>query len=197
MFIKGLDFTYGQDKLFEDFNFSSDHPVTALKGPSGCGKTTLLKLISGYIKPNSVIKTDIPKDPLLVLQEDALLPWESAEKNMTLFMNSRGLTLQIPYSAEQLLGPLLKKKAFELSYGQRRFVEILRAVLVEPDLLLLDEPFNFLDNIYKEALIGLIKQITAQSTKVIISSHYGEDFADLNAHIFYFGSNLPIRTLKD
>ncbi|RYX98811.1 ATP-binding cassette domain-containing protein, partial [bacterium] len=147
MKLEGLTFYYGNSLIFDDFDFSSDKSIIALVGPSGCGKTTLLKIISGYLKPSRINEIKIPKNPLFVIQEDSLMPWLTGEENLNFVNNDNTLH----YSDEELfkvISPFIKKRAFEMSYGQRRLIEIYRAILAKPTLMLLDEPFNFLDKLY-------------------------------------------------
>ena len=119
--------------------------VCALLGPSGCGKTTLLRLIAG-LDPDYEGRIGFASaDKLaMVFQEPRLLPWRTVLQNLLLAGATPGKTLDDIVAALGL-DPHLDHFPGELSLGLARRVAIARAFAVEPDLLLLDEPFVSLD----------------------------------------------------
>ena len=131
----------------------------AVVGPSGCGKSTLLSIIAGLIEPDSgkVLIDNMEREKSGVnigymLQRDHLLDWKNTYQNAAL-----GLSIQNKKNSEDkimLLNHLFKtyglvsfekSKPSELSGGMRQRVALIRTLLMEPDLLLLDEPFSALD----------------------------------------------------
>ncbi len=198
MHFKGLNFSYNSFPIFNNFNFECDSSLILLMGPSGCGKTTFLKIISRALSEGLTYKIfEVPKNSYLVLQDDALCPWHTGISNITKFVN-----IDLDYLSEMPLfkhtESFINKKACNMSFGQRRMIELLRAFAFKPELLLLDEPFNYLDiesrKIVSRELQNLIDN---QHTKIVLSSHYNEDIEILKPQIFYFSEYKPISKLND
>ena len=198
MHIKGLNFSYNGFSIFNDFNFECDSSLILLMGPSGCGKTTFLKIISKALSEGLTHEIfEVPENSYLVLQDDALCPWLTGISNITKFVN-----IDLDYLSEI---PLFKhtesfiyKKACNMSFGQRRMIELLRAFAFKPQLLLLDEPFNYLD-IDSRKIVSreLLNLVGCHHTKIVLSSHYNEDFEILTPQVFYFPEYKPISKLNN
>jgi NitT/TauT family transport system ATP-binding protein len=180
--IRRLSFAYaGQGRLFEGFDLAVPRgEAWAVIGPSGCGKTTLLYLLAGLLRPTGggirVAGTPIsrprPKTGL-VLQDHGLLPWCTVEENASLGWVIRGFYgpdgTHSPADARlegrayrekvdkwltQLqIDHLRDKYPAQLSRGQRQRAAIARTLSLDPDLLLLDEPFSALDAAIREDLM--------------------------------------------
>ncbi len=190
--IKDLTFSYGgQTPIFEAFNWRVNRgDAWAVIGPSGCGKTTLLYLMAGLRHPDSG-KIIINDNPLsrprprsgLVLQDHGLLPWSTVGDNVRL-----GLTIWEFYGpdgkhapadsridkdqAEKSVKYWLRKLGIDrlqdqyptrLSRGQRQRTAIARTLVMEPDLLLLDEPFSALDAPTREDLERIVINLHAET----------------------------------
>lgn len=135
-----------------------DSEFIAIVGPSGCGKSTILSLIAGLIEPSEgsieidgqEIKT-AGKNIGYMLQKDHLLEWRSTLKNLTLGLEIQNKLTEKSYlminEMLETYGLLTFKdaKPSQLSGGMRQRVALIRTLLLEPDLLLLDEPFSALD----------------------------------------------------
>lgn len=127
-------------------------------GPSGCGKTTLLKLIAGLLQPSSgeVVFTSEPQNGQLrnamVFQEQGLFPWLNVLDNVAFGLEMRGVNRQKRREQAQEvlekvgLASFTQSYPYELSGGMRQRVAILRALLTDPQILLMDEPFGALDS---------------------------------------------------
>ncbi len=155
--------------------------IVSLVGPSGCGKTTLLNLIAGFTLPSSgqvlvngrVIDSPGP-DRAVVFQADAVFPWLSVRDNLRYGPRIRGVA-RADYEprVEHFLG-LVGLREFataypkQLSGGMRKRVDLARAYVNDPDVLLLDEPFGALDAFTKEAMQRALVQIAAQEPKTIV-----------------------------
>lgn len=139
--------------------------VLALTGPSGCGKTTLLHIAAGLLTPWSGTVTNDFRRISYVFQEPRLLPWRNTLENLAFGLKARGVPVgkrrQVALElAEQLgLAAAVRKYPHQLSGGMRQRVALGRALAVEPDLLLLDEPFSALDIGRKRELQELMRDL--------------------------------------
>ncbi|MDF2542847.1 MAG: ytlC [Herbinix sp.] len=161
--IDHISYTYhsleGETPALLDVSFNvMDGEFIAIVGPSGCGKSTLLSLIAGLINPSSgfiyINGKDIKssgKNIGYMLQKDHLLDWRNTMKNVTLGLEiQHRLTDNSYVQINELLntyGLITFKNSYpsELSGGMRQRAALIRTLLLEPDILLLDEPFSALD----------------------------------------------------
>ena len=139
--------------------------VTGLIGPSGCGKTAIIDLIAGYATPDKgeILLDGIPvsgpsRERLVVFQETALFPWKSTLRNVMFGPINRGADrLETADRARALLSKLglagfETKYPMQLSGGMQRRAELARALINNPTVMLLDEPFRGLDAMTRELL---------------------------------------------
>jgi len=153
--------------------------VVALVGPSGCGKTTLLHLCAGLLTLREGSIESGFAHPAFVFQQPRLLPWRSALDNVALGLAARGtLRSAREHRARELALRMglshadLDKYPHQLSGGMRSRVSLARALVLEPDLLLLDEPFSALDVGLKEELYGLVQaHLTARRMAALMITH--------------------------
>jgi NitT/TauT family transport system ATP-binding protein len=194
--LEHLSFSYGKTAVFENLNLSVSARLLVLRGPSGCGKTTLLKLCAGILHPSTgSVHLDHTK-PVFICQEDALFPWLTGWQNIRNV--AKVSTEQIEQSPlfERING-FLHQRASEMSFGQRRLVEIARALLVRPDMLCLDEPFNFIDPATRALIQELLIHPPAnlKDATILVSSHYDTDFSKPGIATISFDGELPVNKL--
>ena len=183
---KNICFSYhnlnGETKALTDISFQVNKgEFLAIVGPSGCGKSTLLSIIAGLLTPESgeVILDEQNKLRIgYMLQQDHLLEWRTIWKNVLLGPEiTRSLTSEKEHLAQKLLTDygLIKfkdKKPGELSGGLKQRAALIRTMVMEPGLLLLDEPFSALDyqtRLMVSADIGNI--IRASGITAILITH--------------------------
>ncbi len=189
-----MNFSYKSQAVFSEFGLETTRNIVGLSGPPGCGKTTLLKILAGFIKPETVSIFDVPPGGLLILQEDALLPWLTGWQNLAIV----GLKSEAAVTAHSLystVAPLLAKRAHAMSFGQRRTIELFRAFAVQPEFLCLDEPFNFLDELTRSVYLKFLQDGHASSS-VVMSTHHVAELERVNAEVFRFSGELPVSSLE-
>jgi len=149
---KGFKNTSGELKVLADISLTVQAgEIIALIGPSGCGKTTLLNIISGIAAPDRGTLRQSPSLRLAyVFQEPRLLPWKTVEGNIRFVQDNFLAAQEGKEVREKLLqktGLLAYKDSYpaQLSGGMKQRLELVRALAIKPQLLLMDEPFKSLD----------------------------------------------------
>jgi nitrate/nitrite transport system ATP-binding protein len=171
-------------EVLRDINFSMEQgEFVAIVGYSGVGKTTLMSLIAGLILPDAgsiVLKGKAVTGPGpergLVFQNYSLLPWMTVKENVELGvvqafpqMTSKSLQEHVSRYIELVnLSAARDKKPHELSGGMRQRVSVARALAMEPEILLLDEPFSALDALTRATLQDEIDRICQQEKRTVI-----------------------------
>jgi NitT/TauT family transport system ATP-binding protein len=173
----------------------------SLLGPSGCGKSTLLMMIAGLEQPTggSILLggTEVKKprrDIGIIFQDATLLPWKSAIENVLFPVRILKLPIE-PYRqrAKELLAMVglsdfENKKPSQLSGGMRQRVAICRALIHDPDILLMDEPFSALDAITRDQMNVALSQILETYRKtVIFVTHSIREAAFLSDRVVVMG----------
>jgi NitT/TauT family transport system ATP-binding protein len=203
--VENVDLNYKKDKgLVPVLNgvsmTASADQFVAITGPSGCGKSSLLRIIAGLMKPTAGVAkyhdspiNDTRREISMVFQNFVLLPWRTALENVMFPMTSSHQDMS--KAQEKCLQALCEVglKGFEnvypgeLSGGMKQRVGIARALAVEPEVLLMDEPFNSLDNLtadhLRKDIYSLLINPSTSIKTVIMVSHNVEEIVELSDRI--------------
>lgn len=177
---KNVSFSFGNTRTIDDFFLEVKRgSFTTLLGPSGCGKTTLLKIVSGFLTPDSgsilidgADCTFVPPEKRqigMVFQDYALFPHMTVQKNLLYGLeiknkNSKEENFAKIHKTARILGiaNLLERFPHELSGGQQQRVALGRALVLEPKILLMDEPLSSLDAKLRTQVREELKDVQSQ-----------------------------------
>ena len=178
--LQGISHAYALTTVIADIGLTLEAGrVYALVGPSGCGKTTLLHLCAGLLKRQSGTLESSFLRPAVMFQQPRLLPWKSTRQNIALGLKAAGLSRDECYRRAQDMGQAvgLDSAALDqfpntLSGGMQSRAALARALVLAPDLMLMDEPFSALDIGLKEQLHRLLlEQQAARGLTVLMITH--------------------------
>lgn len=193
--------------VLEDVNFKlQEGEIVALLGKSGSGKSTLLRIIAGLVAPSGGTVTYRGKSvtrPVegiaMVFQSFALMPWLTVLENVELGLEAQGISREErrhrAIEAIDIIGLDGFESAFpkELSGGMRQRVGFARALVINPDVLLMDEPFSALDVLtaenLKSDLLELWKEKKTNTNGILLVTHNIEEAATLADRIVIFGND--------
>ena len=191
--VKNVNLTLGKTQILKDINVSFEQgKIHGLIGRNGSGKTMLMKCICGFIKPTSGEITvdgkrvgrdvDFPKNMGIIIETPGFIPYYSGYKNLKLLagLNNRIGKKEIMQSMEQVgLDPKLKRHVRKYSLGMRQRLGLAQAIMENPDLLILDEPFNGLDKDGVKDMREYLLSYKEQGKTILICSHSAEDISVL------------------
>jgi len=172
-----LSKSFNGNRIFSGINFNLEKSrVLGVVGNNGSGKTTLLKIVAGIFNPDTGemnLKENIKLD--FLGHENMLYHNFSILENIDFFSNISGFRIssELQDEIEKALGlqNILGKKISDLSYGQRKKASMLRSLISDPDLLVLDEPFSNLDSDSTDSFISILKTLKEAGKSIIISSN--------------------------
>ncbi len=189
--LKDICVQFGDQKIFDNFNYDFlSGKVYLIKAPSGRGKTTLLRVVSTLHNPaKGKIERKNTHSYGYSFQDVRLIPWLNASQNIqyTLSKNSdKEKTNEFfnYYVTETQMTDHLQKMHNELSGGQLQRINLLRALLAFPDVLLLDEPLNGLDEGMKNKVIKLLSEYIKRYKPIVLwATHEIPDLKDVKVSI--------------
>ncbi|MFF0560080.1 ABC transporter ATP-binding protein [Streptomyces sp. NPDC004266] len=160
-----------------------------LVGPSGCGKTTLLRLVAGFERP-ATGAVEVRRKVGVVFQQPRLFPWRTVGGNLAFALARHGAARAGRAARIEELLSLVGlsgmggRRTWELSGGQQQRVAIARALAVEPQILLMDEPFAALDALTRERLQEEVRTLAATTgTTVLFVTHSAEEAVLLGSRV--------------
>lgn len=186
--------SFGTKRVIENLDLSIPKgEVFGFLGPNGAGKTTTMRMILDIIRPDSGNITWQDKRVSLATarsfgylpEERGLYPKMMVADQMNFFARLRGLSKaeaqkRISYWSDRFqLGELIKKRANELSKGNQQKIQFIIAILHQPDLLILDEPFSGLDPVNVELLKTAFRDLAKEGRTILFSSHRMEHIEEL------------------
>lgn len=180
-------------KVLKDINVSFEKgKIHGLIGRNGSGKTVLMKCICGFMEPTSGSITvdgkqvgkdvDIPQNLGAIIEAPGFLPGYSGFRNLKFLadIQKKADSAQIEEMMERVgLDPKSKKHVSKYSLGMRQRLGIAQAIMEDPDILILDEPMNGLDNHGVEDIRKLLFDLKEEGKTILIASHSAEDIAVL------------------
>ncbi len=213
--LDNIDFFYGHKSILQNISLSVDQgEFVCLLGESGCGKSTLLRLIAGLNRPREgAISIDgnpvdgPEKKCAVVFQDYSLFPWMSTLDNLVLAIKSAFPDKSTPaarvlgrsYLELVGLGTAAAKYPAQLSGGMRQRAAIARALAIDPEILLLDEPFGALDPLNRAILQDLLLTLwrdPAKKRTVVFVTHDVEEAIYLGSRLVVLSSS-PGRIIAD
>lgn len=217
--VSDLQKSFGHTHVVKGISFSvNEGEVVGLLGPNGAGKTTAFYMTVGLIRPDRgrvlFQNQDITKIPVhkraalgmgYLAQEPSIFRNLTVEKNILCILETLPISKKERYARlEELLSELdlthlAKKKAITLSGGERRRLEITRALVTEPSLLLLDEPFANIDPLTIENVKNMISHLRDKGISILITDHNARELAGVvdRSYLIQNGSVMMEGTMQE
>lgn len=196
--VQSISKSFGETQAVDQLSFEAkDGQITALLGPNGAGKSTTMRMISGLMRPDQgkvcIDEYDVQTHPqkarvqLGLLPDGAgLYPRLTTIENIVYFAQLCGLSKKAAQQKAQAIietmeiGPLAKRKTEGFSQGERMKVALARALVHEPQNLVLDEPTNGLDVMSTRAMRRRLLDLKAQGRCLIVSSHIMQEISAIS-----------------
>ena len=191
--VQNVNTSFGEEHVLKDVshNFETGK-IHGIVGNNGSGKTVLMKCICGFLKPDSGTifvnhkqvgrDTDFPEDIGIIIETPGFLPHLSGTQNLKILasLKKKANDHTIRAVLEQVgLDPVMKKPVGKYSLGMRQRLGFAQALMEDPSLLILDEPFNGLDKYGVVHIRNVIKGLRTEGKTVILASHNQVDIDEL------------------
>lgn len=184
---------FGEEHVLKNVSHTFEKgKIHGIVGNNGSGKTVLMKCICGFLKPDSGViyvnhkqvgkETDFPEDIGIIIETPGFLPHLSGTQNLKILasLQKKANALTIRAVLEQVgLDPDMKKPVGKYSLGMRQRLGFAQALMDDPSLLILDEPFNGLDKHGVVHIRNVIKGLREEGKTVILASHNQVDIDEL------------------
>jgi len=196
--------SYGSLKVLEGISLQVfKGEIVSIIGPSGCGKTTILNIIAGIISPDEgKVWVDENKKMGYVFQESRLIPWKNVEKNIWFVQKNYSFDKK---KARKIREELLRLAGMErytsyfpsqLSGGMRQKVNLIRALCIFPDILLLDEPFKSMDRESALVMEEVILSMMGERIEGVLMVTFDFERAIRMSSKIYFLSQKPTKVMR-
>lgn len=192
--MEAVSLVFGEKKILEQCSEEIlERGIICLFGPSGCGKTTFARVLTGLQKPDSGCVTGIRLgETAIMFQEHRLLPWLTVRDNVAAVLQKGGdAMLWLRAVGLNQVANLLPDA---LSGGMKRRVAFARALAYDSKFLVLDEPFQGLDIIAKQALYPYVR--AAAETKPVLLITHDEEEAKLLSDVIWYVDGPPLHVLE-
>ena len=191
--VQNVNKSFGEEHVLKDVSHSFEAgKIYGIVGNNGSGKTVLMKCICGFLKPDSGTifvnhkqvgrDTDFPEDIGIIIETPGFLPHLSGTQNLKILasLKKKANDYTIRAVLEQVgLDPDMKKPVGKYSLGMRQRLGFAQALMEDPSLLILDEPFNGLDKYGVVHIRNVIKGLRTEGKTVILASHNQVDIDEL------------------
>lgn len=196
--VEHIDKSFGKEKVLKDVSLTiGSGEIFGVVGNNGSGKTVLMKCICGFMKPdrgniyvNGIQigrECDFPDSLGMIIETPGFLPNLSGYRNLKILADLKAKIgkQEIRESLKRVgLDPYLRKNVSKYSLGMRQRLGIAQAIMENPDVLILDEPFNGLDRTGAAQMRELLKELKSQGKSILLASHNAQDIEELcdNVH---------------
>lgn len=191
--VNGINKYFGEEHVLKDVSHTFEKgKIHGIVGNNGSGKTVLMKCICGFLRPDSGTifvhhkqvgrETDFPSDIGIIIETPGFLPHLSGTQNLKILASLRKKANHHTIRAvlEQVgLDPDMKKTVGKYSLGMRQRLGLAQAIMEDPELLILDEPFNGLDKYGAQHIRNVIKGLRAEGKTIVLASHNQVDIDEL------------------
>ena len=191
--VNGINKYFGEEHVLKDVSHTFEKgKIHGIVGNNGSGKTVLMKCICGFLRPDSGTifvhhkqvgrETDFPSDIGIIIETPGFLPHLSGTQNLKILASLRKKANYHTIRAvlEQVgLDPDMKKTVGKYSLGMRQRLGLAQAIMEDPELLILDEPFNGLDKYGAKHIRNVIKGLRSEGKTIVLASHNQVDIDEL------------------
>lgn len=196
--VRDVDKSFSGSPLFRGANLRIEHGrIHALVGPNGSGKSVLFRMICGFITPDAgVVRVDphylsprrvFPEGFGILIDRPGFVAGHRGIDNLRELAGIRGVIgdEEIREAMRRVgLDPELRHKVRHYSLGMKQKLGLAQAIMEKPQVLLLDEPFNALDEESTQRIRGLLRELRDEGVTVVFTSHHAADVAELAEYTF-------------